>query len=138
MWKPIDLRFDYILSMGSGLDGVPIAELKQTIANHRKEFGKLKSQMPKAVLDDCNESLNALDNYYKMRLSKEKGAKVPKEPKAYPQGSKLSPTERYKELYKSLPSQDFRAEFGQYDKKVYSKWLVEKVKEAEAKLGKAE
>ena len=140
MWKPIDLRMDYILSMGGKLDDVPVAELKKTIANHRKEFQKMKAEMPKAILDDCNESLNALDEYYKLRLSKGKGGKQPKvsEPKPSQSGSKLSPTERYKKLYNSQPAQDFRDEFGKYDKKVYSRWLLEKVKEAEAKLGKAE
>lgn len=49
MWKPIDLRMDYILSMGGKMDEVPIAELKKTIANHRKEFQKLKADMPKAI-----------------------------------------------------------------------------------------
>ena len=140
MWKPIDLRMDYILSMGGKLDDVPVAELKKTIANHRKEFQKMKSVMTKAILDDCNESLDALDEYYKLRLSKGKSGKQPRasEPKPTQPGSKLSPTERYKQLYKSQPAQDFRNEFGRYDKKVYSRWLLERVKEAEAKLGKAE
>ena len=133
MWRPVDLRFDHNMMKSGEFDKVPATEIRNIIDSHKAEFEKVKGHMPGNLMGECLESLDALEGYYKLRLSK--GSKG-RSRKPAPKGQNIkrkSPTERYKELFGSPPTEDYRKLFGSFDKKGYSKWLSQQVKATEDK-----
>lgn len=135
MWRPSSLWFDVTLMNAGELDKVATTELRDLIDSHRGEVEKMKKFMPSALISECNESLNELEKYYKLRLSK--GSKLPaknKQPaQKGPAKVRKSATERYKELFGTQPTQDYRNIFGVFDRAGYAKWLAEQVRTAEGK-----
>ena len=131
MWKPIDLRFDYNLLLAGKLKNTSIQDLKKMVTTHQKEFVKVKAHMPGTLMGECIESLNALDEFYKMRLSKEAAAKKSVVKKS-PAQQRLTPTQVYKQKFGSLPTEDYRSAFGSFDKASYSRWLLAQVREGKA------
>lgn len=126
MWRPVDLRFDHNMMKSGELDKVPATEVRNIIDSHKAEFEKVKGHMPGNLMGECLESLDALEGYYKLRLSK--GSKGRGRKSAPEKLTKKSPTERYKELYGSAPTEDYRKLFGQFDKRAYARWLTERVR----------
>ena len=132
MWRPSSLWFDVALMSAGKFEGVATSEIKDLIDSHKKEIEKMKEFMPAALVSECNESLNLLEKYYKLRLSK--GPKPPaKKPAPKKATAKKSATERYKELFGTPPTQDYRQIFGTFDRAGYAKWLAERVRSAEGK-----
>ena len=134
MWRPVDLRFDHNMMKSGELDKVPATEIRLIIDSHRSEFEKLKGHMPGNLMGECLESLDALEGYYKLRLSKGSKGRTRKTALKTGQNSKRkTPTERYKELFGSSPTEDYRSLFGTFDKRGYAKWLSQRVRESEGK-----
>lgn len=130
MWRPSSLWFDVTLMNAGELDKTATPEIRDLIDSHRGEVEKMKKFMPSALISECNESLNELEKYYKLRLSKGTKVQAKKQaPKKTP--AKKSATERYKELFGTPPTQDYRQIFGTFDRAGYAKWLAERVRSAE-------
>lgn len=133
MWRPVDLRFDHNMMKSGELDKVPAAEIRLIIDSHKSEFEKVKGHMPGNLMGECLESLDALEGYYKLRLSKGSRGRARKPAPKAGQDKKQTPTERYKELFGSSPTEDYRKLFGSFDKRGYAKWLSQQVRETEGK-----
>ena len=131
MWRPVDLRFDHNMMKSGELDKVPATEIRNIIDSHKAEFEKVKGHMPGNLMGECLESLDALEGYYKLRLSK--GSKGRTRKPVSKAKAKKTPTERYKELFGSSPTEDYRKLFGSFDKRGYAKWLSQQVRETEGK-----
>lgn len=132
MWRPVDLRFDHNMMKSGELDKVPATEIRNIIDSHKAEFEKLKGHMPGNLIGECLENLDALEGYYKLRLSKGSKGRSRK-PVSKAETTKKTPTERYKELFGTPPTEDYRKLFGTFDKKGYAKWLSQQVRSSEDK-----
>lgn len=132
MWRPSSLWFDVTLMNAGELDKTATSEIRDLIDSHRAEVEKMKKFMPSVLISECNESLNELEKYYKLRLSKGPKATA-KKPAPKKATAKKSQTERYKELFGTPPTQDYRNIFGTFDRAAYAKWLAERVRSAEGK-----
>lgn len=128
MWKPADLRFDVLLLQSGELDSFTNEEVKEMIDTHQKELEKFKGKMPVVLLSELADMLESLKSYHKLRSIVDvkpasKGTKSkPKQPN--PQ----SPTEIYKSHYGKNPTDEYRNQFGTFDKTAYARWLNGQVK----------
>lgn len=133
MWRPVDLRFDHNMMKSGEFDKVPATEIRLIIDSHRSEFEKVKGHMPGNLMGECLESLDALEGYYKLRLSKGSKGRARKPASKTERKAKKTPTERYKELFGSPPTEDYRKLFGSFDKRGYTKWLSQQVRTSDDK-----
>ena len=124
MWKPADLRFDVLLLQSGALDTFTIEEVKDLIDMHQRELEHFKGKMPVVLLSELADMLDSLKTYYKIRSTSAKKlankSTVGTKPKV---PNPNSPTEIYKAHFGKNPTDDYRKQFGSFDKTAYARWL---------------
>lgn len=126
MWKPADLRLDFIQMKSGGLDKVSLPELKGLIMYHDNEVAKVREKMSVELFQECDNILGHLFAFYDFREEQEQKEKPKPTKKSVP--NKLSPTELYKAHFGESPSQVFRKQVDAYDKTAYARWLREQTR----------
>lgn len=128
MWKPADLRLDFIQMKSGAFDKVPLPELRGLIMYHDNEVAKVREKMSVELWQECDNILGHLQAFYDFQ--KAQGKEKPKEKKVKKQdkSEKLSPTELYKLHFGENPSQVFRNQVDTFNKTEYARWLREQTR----------
>lgn len=135
MWKPADLRLDFIQMKSGGLDDVPLKELQNMIRYHDNEVAKVREKMSVELWKECDNILGHLQTFYEIReevIKVEQGEPMerakPKKAKRKAEDDALTPTELYKMHYGENPSQVFRKQVDSFNKTEYARWLREQTR----------
>ena len=129
MWKPADLRLDFIQMKSGGLDKVPLKELKGLIKYHDKEVARVREKMSVELFQECDNILGHLYAFYDFHKANAKAAEQPKKKvKKQDDDRPLSPTELYKLFYGKNPSEVFREQSDSFNKTEYARWLREQTR----------
>ena len=128
MWKPADLRLDFIQMKSGGLDKVPLKELKDLIRYHDKEVAKVREKMSVELFQECDNILGHLNAFYDIQKDILKEEEKPKKVKKQDDERPLSPTELYKLFYGKNPSEVFRQQVDSFNKTEYARWLREQTR----------
>lgn len=130
MWKPADLRLDYIQMKSGGLDKVPLPELRGLIMYHDNEVAKVREKMSVELFQECDKILYHLQAFYDIQKEQAKLEKkaFKKSQKKNDGEEKLTPTELYKAHFGESPSQAFRRQFDSFNKTEYARWLREQTR----------
>ena len=135
MWKPADLRLEFIQMKSGGLDNLSLKELERLIRYHDNEVAKVREKMSVELWKECDNILGHLQTFYDFKEGmheheeglEEKVKKTEAEEKKV-KPDKLTPTELYKAHFGENPAQAFRKQFDSFNKTEYARWLREQTR----------